>query len=56
MILVDTSVWIDFFRKKNTPQVEYLSNILENNEDLCICGVIITEILQGKATFRISLN
>lgn len=47
MTLVDTSVWIDYFRKNQTPQVAWLNNALNENEDLCTCGLICTEILQG---------
>ena len=47
MILVDTSVWIDFFTDKNTSQVTLLESLIEQSEDLCICGLILTEILQG---------
>lgn len=47
MIMVDTTVWIDFFNNNLTPQVTSLENSLKNNEDICICGVILTEILQG---------
>ncbi|OGL45311.1 MAG: twitching motility protein PilT [Candidatus Schekmanbacteria bacterium RBG_13_48_7] len=47
MILVDTSVWIDLFTDRNTVQVKLLESLIEQSEDLCICGVILTEILQG---------
>ncbi|MBI1871666.1 MAG: PIN domain nuclease [Chlamydiae bacterium] len=47
MILVDTTVWIDFFRDKETSHVAYLEFLLKNHEDVCLCGVILTEILQG---------
>jgi predicted nucleic acid-binding protein len=47
MIMVDTSVWIDFFNNNLTAQVIRFENSLNNNEDICICGVIITEIVQG---------
>jgi predicted nucleic acid-binding protein len=47
MILVDTSVWIDFFNGKSTLQVEKLETFINEGENLCICGVILTEILQG---------
>lgn len=47
MILVDTSVWIDFFSNRNAAHVMHLSNLIEQQEDLCLCGVILTEILQG---------
>jgi predicted nucleic acid-binding protein len=45
--LVDTAVWIDFFRGTDTPQVQELDRILNANEDVCICGVILAEVLQG---------
>lgn len=47
MILVDTTVWIDFFADRNTPQVDFLITQINQNEDLCLCGVILSEILQG---------
>ena len=47
MILVGTIVWIDFFHNNSTTQVEKLEGSLKNREDICICGVILTEILQG---------
>ncbi len=47
MIVVDTSVWIDLFRGKGSPQVRALEDALVAGEDLCICGVILTEVLQG---------
>ncbi len=47
MILVDTSVWIDFFASKPFPHVSLLEKLILNDEDICICGIVITEILQG---------
>ena len=47
MIMVDTTVWIDFFNDIETIQVTILEESLNNGEDICICGVILTEILQG---------
>jgi len=47
MTIVDTTVWIDFFRNKPTPQTEMLQHMLNAGEDICICGVILTEVLQG---------
>jgi hypothetical protein len=45
--LVDTSVWIDFFQDKATPQAKRLEEMLVAKEKICICGVILTEVLQG---------
>jgi predicted nucleic acid-binding protein len=47
MVLVDTTVWIDFFVDRNEPHVRKLQELIENEEDLSLCGVIMTEILQG---------
>ena len=46
MILVDTSVWIDFFRAKDLPYVQQLEKFIEHGENIVLCGVILTEILQ----------
>ena len=49
MILVDTSVWIDFFAARNLPHVDVLEQCILDNEDLALCGIILTGILQGIA-------
>jgi len=46
-VLVDTTVWIDFFADKKCEQVHILTSLLEKKENICICGIILTEILQG---------
>ena len=46
-ILVDTSVWIDFFKGTETVQVKILVEYLENDDSIYICPTIIREILQG---------
>lgn len=45
MILVDTSVWIDFFR--GTEGAQKLHHLIEDEESLCLAGIHLTEILQG---------
>lgn len=47
LILVDTSVWIEFFKDENTPEALYLSQAIEKEEDLCTCGPVLQEVLQG---------
>jgi predicted nucleic acid-binding protein len=47
MVLVDTTAWIDFFVDRNKPHVGKLQELIESEEDLSLCGVIMTEILQG---------
>lgn len=46
MILVDTSVWVDFFRDRSTPQVEWLDRNL-GVELFAIGDLILAEVLQG---------
>ena len=47
MIIVDTSVWIDFFNDVNSKQSRILEDLLLNDDSLCINGLIEMEILQG---------
>ena len=47
MTLVDTSVWIDFLRGVNSPQRRMLHRLIEEEEDISITEIILTEILQG---------
>jgi len=47
MVVVDTSVWVDFFGGGGTAQVARLEAFLAESEDICTCGVILTEVLQG---------
>ena len=47
MFLVDTTVWIDYFSGKETPQVAYLITAISQHENICLCSVVLTEILQG---------
>ncbi len=49
MTLVDTSVWIDFFAGRDLTHVATLEQLILDNEDLALCGIILTEILQGIA-------
>jgi predicted nucleic acid-binding protein len=51
VILVDSSVWIDYFRGAPTPQANRLDGLL-GSEPLAIGDLILTEVLQGFATER----
>lgn len=46
MILVDSGVWIDYFRGTINKQTEQLDQLLLN-EPLAIGDLILTEVLQG---------
>ena len=46
MILVDSSVWIDYFRGTLTVQTERLDALL-GSEPLAVGDLVLTEVLQG---------
>lgn len=46
MILVDSSVWIDYFNGTITPQTDYLDRIL-GVEEIVVGDLILAEVLQG---------
>jgi predicted nucleic acid-binding protein len=46
LILVDSSVWIDYFKGTITPQTEKLDSLLAS-ELLAIGDLILTEVLRG---------
>jgi predicted nucleic acid-binding protein len=47
LILVDTSVWIDFFSSSPGRAGGELRRMIEEAEPFALTGVIVTEILQG---------
>lgn len=51
MILVDSSVWIDYFRGTVTPQTERLDALL-GSELLVVGDLILAEVLQGFSSER----
>ena len=51
MILVDSSVWIDFFRGTVTPQTERLDALL-GAETLVDGDLVLAEVLQGFSSDR----
>jgi predicted nucleic acid-binding protein len=46
VILVDTSVWVDYFRGTDSPQAAKLDSLL-GAEPLAIGDIVLTEVLQG---------
>ncbi|MHB2040150.1 MAG: type II toxin-antitoxin system VapC family toxin [Acidiferrobacteraceae bacterium] len=46
MIVVDTSVWIDYFNGVASPHTDLLDRLL-SHERLVIGDIILTEVLQG---------
>ncbi len=51
MILVDSSVWIDYLRGVSTPQSDKLDSLL-GTEPLAIGDLILAEVLQGFTSER----
>jgi hypothetical protein len=45
--LVDTTVWIAFFQGTETLEMRELQRLIDTAGDVCVCGVILTEVLQG---------
>ena len=62
MRIVDTSVWIDFLKGRDSPCVQRLEELLNSDTDIFITGVILQEILSGikkneeRKKVRIELN
>ena len=53
MYLVDTSVWIDFFKATPNPAVERLKALLTTTDtEIGVTATILQEILQGTADDR----
>lgn len=46
-VMVDTSVWINFFKGIDCQEVTLLTNYLENDGPIFLCPTIIQEVLQG---------
>ena len=46
MILVDSSVWIDYFKGRSSPQTKRLDELLDA-EPVAIGDLILAEVLQG---------
>ena len=51
MILIDSSVWIDYFRGQSNRQTQLLDSLL-GKEPLAVGDLILTEVLQGFTSER----
>ena len=49
MIVVDTSVWVDYFKGVSTQQSDLLDDFL-GERSLAICDLVLAELLRGLAT------
>jgi predicted nucleic acid-binding protein len=46
-VLVDTSVWADFFNDHRSREAMTLAALIEDEEQISTCGVILAEFFQG---------
>ena len=46
-ILIDSSVWIDFFNYYQSKEADALQFLVENNDNVYICPTIFMEVLRG---------
>ena len=50
MIIVDTTVWADYFNGRESPCTDRLDRALAEEEDVAILPLIVAEVLQGFRT------
>jgi len=54
-VLIDTSVWIEYFRRKSSPIAEKVERILDKDE-VFVPKIVIAELMQGsKSTKELSI-
>jgi predicted nucleic acid-binding protein len=46
-VLVDTSVWADFFNNHPSPEQQALADLFTSSAEICTCGVVVAEVFQG---------
>jgi predicted nucleic acid-binding protein len=47
MVVVDSSVWIDFLNDKSTPQSDLLEHYILTRADVVVGDLVLAEVLQG---------
>ncbi len=47
MIVVDTTVWIDFFNGRDGRHVDELAGLIDRDAGVVLTDVVLTEVLQG---------
>jgi hypothetical protein len=46
-VLVDSSVWADYLNGHPSPEAVALRELIQGEEDVCTCGVVVAEVFQG---------
>jgi predicted nucleic acid-binding protein len=52
MYLIETSIWIDYFRNKQNKPIQFFEKLIDSKTPYGITGVIYQEILQGAASLQ----
>jgi len=47
MVLVDTSIWIDFFQAPESHTGSELVSLIKDHNTVALCGIVLQEVLQG---------
>ena len=47
MVIVDTTIWIDFLKGRQTPGVSRFEQLLGDEVDVFMTGIIVQEVLSG---------
>ncbi len=50
MVVVDTSVWVDFLRGTESDEASLLSNLIVTGQEVALTDLTFTELLQGVAS------
>lgn len=46
-ILIDSSVWIDYFNNVRNSETDQLDSIIVGRSEICLCPPVVQEVLQG---------
>ncbi len=46
-VLVDTSVWADFFNGHDSAEARTLARLIADEDEVLTCGVVVAEVFQG---------
>jgi len=50
-VLIDTSVWVEYFRGKNAEVTQQVGNLIRDGRAL-LCGLVLSELMAGVKTQR----
>jgi hypothetical protein len=46
-VLVDTSAWVDFLNGYPSREHAAVKALIEGDDDICTCGIVVSEVFQG---------